>query len=830
MGSVTQEDVHHLEKFLENRGAVSVVDAVSIVARIVENAARPDAASLSSIATARRVLADLLENPSPNAIPKLLDICSLNTSFQVLDVFVLTSAAWKALVAAFISKGASCSTKTAFGVIQCALRSALMMLVRAVSVQHGIRSSDVPDIARCVKITKFYCINAAKCSKALLISENRNAPCSDGLADVLSHAMQLVAVTSHILLFDPVLDSSTLISIQEELCPLIGTALGCILHMMQQIPDDKSSATAVAVFIKCRDKFANTTNFLASCFEDIANHSFLLLAVLHVMRWEVSEIDPGDSNSLPLSQIQDRRWSFFKASLLPTLFQLCEHAYAELVLLRERTTGQPYLDTISSSVAQCIVLACGLRPKEDDRLSMIYFLLQQISDTNPAAAYVAHDGLQSMYENSFNDQGRENLIGLLCRYLRVAFAIESSHLDTRWIPLMTELLARHFNRFGTEKRLSHLLHWTPENEEKGRKRAMNDAPDPLTLRILSSLSTHVVNQVRDATSSGNSEQTIVDYKQESGLFQKLLIFLTEDENKSLSIEKAKDCISRMCTGEHTPAWAIPLIPFTSDTKSSNTTALGLISKELTLSESCAALHILQPASMTSKDIESVCRLSAFLLERHGYSIGPAIAAFVSRSSAMLHGSVSVADWQYLSDVLERTVITVSAAARKDPHWSVVSNLTFYHAALTLSHIRSLSAPQKDRKTLITLPERILPLAEEALERLKISKNASLTLGGRGLVNERLAAEREIRVVRARTRTLRRNENAFDLDLVESLRHARFGISETLCDLSNKNSTDANHIEVKSEIRSLQVLLDVASQLFPDPHDEPLSLKASEKDC
>eukprot|EP00178_Gracilaria_changii_P010079 TRINITY_DN2938_c0_g1_i1.p1 TRINITY_DN2938_c0_g1~~TRINITY_DN2938_c0_g1_i1.p1 ORF type:complete len:823 (-),score=99.76 TRINITY_DN2938_c0_g1_i1:936-3404(-) len=815
MGSVTDEDVHHLQKFLKSREAVGVVDAISIVARIVESAARPDAVSESSIRTAREVLADLHKNPSSHVIPKLLDICMVNTSFQVLDVFILTSAAWKALVAAFVSKDDSFPTETAFSVIQCALRSALMMLVRTVSVQHGIRSSDLPDIARCVRIAKFYLFNAAKCSKALLSWQNRDHSCIDLHADVLSHAMQLAAVTSHILLFDPVLDSSTLSNIQTELCPLVGTILGYIFHMIYHASGNKSSSKAVALFIKSRDKFAKTSNFLASCYEDITTHSFLLLAVLHVMRLQISQFGSEANDSAPRCDTLDQVWSFFKTCLLPTLFQLCEQAYAELIILRERTTGQTYLDTISSSFTQCVVVACGLRAKEDDRLSIVYFLLQQISDSIPASAHIAQECLQSIYEHTLTDNGRENLIAMVLRYLRVAFAIESSHLESRWIPLVTELLGIHFDRFGTEKKVSHFLCWTPREGKKERKETMGDRPDPLSLWVLSSLTDHMVNRLREAS---NTMQGNVDERhEESELFQKLLLFLISDEEGSLSPEELKKGVCKMCTSERAGAWAIQLIPYVLDAKSANAMALQRLALEAPLPEVCASLKILQPSSMTSKDIESVCKLSTSLLDRHGYTAGPAIAAFISKSSSMLHGSVSVADWQYLSDALDRTVWNVLAAVKKDPHWSILSSTTLYHAAVTLSNIRLLSVPQKDKQTLITLPDRILQLAEQELERLKISKHASLTLGGRGLVNERLAAEREIRVVRAKARTIRRNSSEYDM--VETLRMARLSISETLCDILNERSGGKNHLELKAEIRNLQVLLEAASQLIPDVQNE-----------
>ncbi|CAN8062107.1 unnamed protein product [Agarophyton chilense] len=813
MSSVSEEDVHHLQKFLESREVVSVVDAVSIVARIVENAARPDTDSPSSVAAARKVLSDLHENPSSTAIPKLLDICSVHARSQVLDVFILTSQAWKALVAAFVSRDASFSTEIGLGVIECALRSAFTMLVRAVSVQHGIRGSDVPDIARCVKITKFYCLNAAKCSKVLLSLKSRSNSGFDPFVDVLSCAMQLVAVTSHVLLFDPVLDSSTLTSIQEQLCPLIGTTLGSIMIMVHQVPDDESSSKTIGLFCKCLDKVAATQNFLVTCFEDLAVHSFLLLAFLHFMRLEVSEVDFEANNCVPPVNLSDRRWSLFRNCLVPSLFLFCGKAYAELILLRERATGQTYLDTISASAAQCIVLACGLRPKEDDRLDMENFLLQQISDSNPATAYVAHESLQSLYSGSLNDHGRLKFIAKLFQYLRVAFAIDSPHLDNRWIPLLTDMLEKHFEHFGTEKRLSHLLQWASTKGEVGNKKSMDDPPDQLTLRILSSLSRHMVNKRRESKSSDGCGGKEDVREEERELVEKLLTLLAGDES-GLVPHKLKDDICKVCSSESAPAWAIPLSPFLSDPKSVNERALKRISQEAPLSVVCSAFNILQPSSMTSKDMESICKFSGSLLERHGYSVGPAIAAFVARSSSKLHGSVSVADWQYLSDALEQTVLYVLSSVRKDPHWSVLSNMTLYHAAMTLSYIRGHSISDNDRKTVVTLSDRILPLAEEVLERLKVSRNASLTLGGRGLVNERMAAEREIRIVKGRTRNVQRYSDASDLDFAETMRVARLGILETLCDLLSKKSSEANH-NLKSEIRSLNVLLGLASQLFPD---------------
>ncbi|PXF40350.1 hypothetical protein BWQ96_09948 [Gracilariopsis chorda] len=815
--AVSEEDVRKLERFSTSHEDVSVEEAISVVSRIIENAALPSGATPSSVNAAKAVLSDLLQHPSPTAITGLLNICILSASIKILevavDVLVLSSAAWKALVAAFLREDASSSPAVAVQIITCALRSAIKMLIEVLSLQNGPKRPDPAYVSRCVRITKFYCINAAKCAKAFAKLNNFDGACVDSYGEMLANSMLLIALASHTLMFDNLLDSSNLENIRTEVCPYLSLTLRCIIRLLHCLPEVNSLHRVSVLFKQSVESFYKI-KFFDECFRTPGSvHSYLILAVVHVMRSESCPDRLQEGDITPHSDLGEWRWTWFRKSLLPLLFQLCDPAYPELVSLRDMESDNVFLDTISSVVASNIVAACRLRKDRDDRFRIVNSLLCQTSSPNPACAHISNQSVCALYDNALDEPAQDRLLTEVVAYLRLSIALNSNHAERRWIPLATELLAMHYTRHGSKRCLSHVMQRSLEMLGSKDMTGMGTAKDQVTLRLLSSLSVHLHTSSTSDLSQGNEHGV----KQQTALVQDVFTMLTGPEEVDKRFASMKVYVQEQSNRGDVYTWSHVLLPYLFDSKTTTDMALEHIKEPVHLEELCCALNSLKPSGMSSAELQLVCNCTATYFDKQELAAYPAIAAFISRNAAALGDSQSTTDIRCLCDVLELAVSSTNALkTNSEGRYAVLTSLTYYHAAMTIIRLHAPPCSRQKQDMQRKIHKTVLSKIKSTLKLIQWADGSSETHGGGEVMVVKLKIDREMRAYKKKASAFKRGRDVSVSDVKEHTKQARLVVSNAVDMLLNVNREGRTFDDdMKGEVESMQTMLFLISEFMSE---------------
>lgn len=815
--AVSEEDVQKLERFVASRQDVSVEEAITVVSRIIENAALPSGATPSSINAAKAVLSDLFQHPSPTAITGLLNICILSASIKILevavDVLVLSSAAWKALVAAFLSEDASVSPTIAVQIITCALRSAIKMLIEVLSLQNGPKRPDPAYVGRCVRITKFYCINAAKCAKAFAKMNKFDGACVESYGEMLANSMLLIALASHTLMFDNLLDPSNLENIRTEVCPYLSLTLRCILRLLYYLPKLENPHKVLILFKQSVECFYKIKLF-DECFRTPGSvDSYLLLAVIHIMRSECCPIRLQEGDAPTHGDLGDWRWTWLRKSLLPLLFQLCDRAYPELVSLRDRETDNVFLDVVSSVVASNITALCRLRKDRNDRFHMVNILLCQTSSPNPARAHISRECLCALYDTALDQPGQDRLLTEVVAYLRLSIGLNSNHVETRWIPLATELLAMHYMRHGPKKCLSRVMQSSLEMVGSRDTAALGTMEDQVTLRLLSSLSVHLhLNSASDLSQANEH-----GVKQQAALVKGVFTMLTGTENVDIRFAVLKVCIRERSTRSDVYRWSHALLPYLFNSKITNSMALEHIKEHVHLEELCCAFNSLEPSEMTSAEIQSVCNCTATYFTKQELAVYPAITGFISRNAAALADSQSTIDIRCLCAVLDQAVLAADEfKTNSEGRYALLTSLTNYHAAMTIIRLHSPPCSRKKQDMERKIHKTVLSKMESTLKLIQGAEGGSETHGGGEVVVVKLKMEREMKALKKKASAVKRGRDVSVSDVKEHMRQARLAISSAV-DMLLKLNLEGRTFDsdMKSEVESVQTMSFLMSHYFSE---------------
>lgn len=803
MAPVTDDDILLLQNFLRYPKSISPSLATLAVYRIVQEAATPAGVPKSVISVANSTLASLSTAASQSVITVLLSICELNRSSQVLDVFVLSSASWKAIVAACLAPSDTpYKPSIALDIISCAVKSASTMLLCGLSPK-GHEHNDITMLSRFVKIAKFYCINASRCAKAFGNNLKLHGTSVDALSKMLCDVLQLVASVSYILLFDHFELRSVHEDIRKDIAPLVGTILQSVLEMSHFLTKEPTLEKWTCTMSEAIKQMTDVRNISPNVRANIPIFLLRVLAIIQLMKLSVNGI--FHRNEKDQSQSLDRvSHALFCSVLLPGLFTCFNHAYAELTCLHERNSGVLFLDRVSAETAECVV---HFRTEESilgrGNLTLWDFLLEQISSSNAVSAYVSKEAVMSLasYDADNPTWSDDCLTAILC-CTRISLALESPHADTRWLPLATELTLHYVHAGKSVKGLV-------EESKKLNKLTIpfvfpQDRPitdDGLVLKLIARVCQQLCRE-EESESSINSKQP----QSGQSISCRILNAFGMDHLKLVTLVKSSTLAS---TGDmKTCEDAIPLLPHLLDAKSACGASLACLRRE---SSSCkaiiAAINTLNPSTMLPTAIKSVCRTATSAIERHGLVVCPAVSAFVSRASHTLHESVSLTDWQDLASLLERCILATRKLTGMEAEVAgSLCGAVMYHASNVLAVTRSIPHARSGH-THATLPECILEEVELSLQKMQEWTSMGNGNGKRELEEEAGAIEAE-RKIGKRRRVEGKQEVG---QVVLGIRRVREELMENFGTLFGGGDDVTGHDEIGKEITSLYMAMSCAAR-------------------
>ena len=688
MVTTLQDHVSLLQNFASNPATISPENAAEAILHITRAAAQ-SLAPKPAVTLAQTTLTALSKTPSVLTVPHLLSICE-HDPFEALDVFVLSSAAWKALVATVITSPPE--PHLAIRVIFCATLNATRMIAKCLQPSTHTTS----EVLRTVKIAKFYCLNAARCSKAFFnsIPHFQSTP----LSSLFTNLFDCVSLTTFVLLFD----RHALLPAHDELCsevlPLVTKTLKIILAMM-----------------------LNTThhaheNVVRGALESTGNHPTMqslrlphpvlhLLAILHTTRCLL------DSNQELYKTKESERAShaLVISFLIPNLFNCFDRAYEELILFREQS-GTAFLDTVISATLDIISAAVPCYENASQRSGALDFLLEQATSENAIQSYVAQEALLHLAkEQGKRDIWRDPIVMSVFACFRTSLSLNSRQ-TFRWQQLAVNLCQPFVqegitlrNLLIKSKRIFHCF----ENHEQDLSSQLLD--DPIAIPLIAHLC--------DSLASSEHDNPQEDINSQSHTKERLIQRVARifDVSTKTLTEHAKDLA--LTSTSHTAQSAVWLLPHLLDTTSVCGTAISILQRESGPSHMiCAALDILHPYTMKPNTMDAACTAASAALMKYGIAVCPAIASFVSKAAQCLGETVSLSHWQKLSALLETCLTTSSKGRDADsPKSQMVHGALLHHAALSLNAIRCSN--RSGRQTAATLPGNILNDAQDALNRL-----------------------------------------------------------------------------------------------------------------
>ena len=729
MVPTTTNDVTVLETFVHDRNKVTPQQAASIISRIVQDAASPTGTSKQEFSAAQIALAKLCKQPSREAIPILLPICENNTSFKVLNVFVLASATWKAIVAASIQADevVALHADVCIRIIQCAIASAQAMLSSGVLRND---TGDVTDLDRCVKIAKFYSMNAARCSKAFLNVLRDVRAVADILAQTLAKTLLLAGMLPFVSMFDGSVGQKDNDQIQREIAPLVGATLRNVLAIIgTKGTDGDVQQNIVSQSFECmsleREEVSAPGNNPLS--------SMKVLSSILLMRYAIS--DPKNDTSEQTIRASAVCSCTFRTVLVPKLFQSFDLSYAELVSLHDRQSNTLFLDIVSEIVSQLIGIY-GRREATDAEESCLMEddLLVYITSPNATSAHVAACSLlaflctsaklDSASETKQNE--RTFLDSLTCKILqctRTSMALLSQHTDTRWIPLSAQVLARYI-RAGM--RVDEIISASKE-EQMSKESGYNLVEDEFLIRILAPL----CNAMKSCSGNSRGDEVRQVVLNDNEVLSTLLQSTAINREKLLSV--VRDAALNHAKEDLCVA-ALSASRFTLHPTTRHGIAISLLTSGSNVRIATACVNAFQPAEMHMSVQHQVCGLINGAIERHGLHICPSVVALVSRAAESLGSSVSPPVWSGFARLLERSVHIAKSGGQEPMHGPVramLSASTMHHASVTLHYVSS-----KQRGNMnVSMPRSVLEDIEKVAEREMEWSNVEVDIGSRAaLVN------------------------------------------------------------------------------------------------
>lgn len=728
--TTTVHNLQNLKDFVQGSVFVPPTTAASAIAHVAHNTLASTDVSTEHVNLAKLALLELCRNPQFDTIPHLLTICENDFSIYNINAFLIASTAWKALTAACvnITDPAQMPCSQRFRILDSALNGAAKILVDILASDSRQREGvdGLAQVTRSLKVARFHCINAARCSKAFASLDKSGEECDDQIVTVLSTALYLTALTSLTCSFDASVPQSIRQFLIESIAPALGAASRSVLAMVAAVCKGESQRNGGCIVSTALANIVKENGLTNLATKELTNHALQIVAVLYLMHYSVSiNSDNNLEREGALNVSTSNRGgnvlcrSVFAPVLLPTLFAAVECSYAAVVTLREIESGCMFLDCISECIEKCLGrfhverYVCSGNGLQDS-------LFVEVSASNPARSLLAQRGIIQLMSGHQDVIRRKNLLLRVLHCARVSLSLCTGHFTGRWIPLASALAVLSMRRGD---HLGDVLReYLGDLEKVSSRRLQSDTSaidDPILLRLLAMMCEFALRR-RDIQQDGGVSK---DEEESSDPVQEVILSLGAHRAKLGSFVKGLLLgNSSACLADG----ALCALPYLLDEQSTLSTALACLKRKgWTIEVYQRILNMLDPGLMSSSAMRLACARMSDLIQTFGISMCAPVSAFIARAAIYLHQSVSLNDWQMLSRLLELAFSTLrKAAPTNDVRHALCRATVFYHAANALKVTNRISRASPGRQTQAAIPNSVLVVIEEAQEKIQLMSDAS----------------------------------------------------------------------------------------------------------
>lgn len=794
-------DAAFLASFVQSPTTVSAEQAASRVRHIIAAAASPSGATPASVQVAKQALQQFFKSPSHTIISHLLPACEDHVSCHLLDVFILSTAAWKAVTAAALQSvgEGTVDAATSLRILGFAIRSALSMLLRAVSVSKSPSGGE--DVVRHVKIAKFYSLNAMRCAKAFSTNIAIHAQLHECFSEVVMMALRIVGVLSYILLMQPPSMCTVWQELKNEIAPLIAGTFRSVLVLLRSLFDGDVISESISLVAKCVKEFSNSAAFEVDGCTPVRPPLLRTFGVLHFMRYAACDNNLSDSgNNEDMTVLR----ALFHPVFCPALFASLDMNYESFLTLREPTSHTPLIQTVSQVAAECLAIVnIHGGPKNCEVGVFENALLGEMSAVNPLRAYVAAETLVKIFEGLH--PWSERYVQLLITVLscaRVSYTLDSEHADCRWLNLATRLAILCVQEEGLL--LYALVVSRAESTTRCEKRIC--LSDAFALRIVAAVCELVTTRKQ-----GNGGADITQLSMDSSHDITTVLQALKLERSALQTF-VKKCLTDGSGESELTVIALLLLPHTFDSMSASTLLVNFIKRDTGAFFFNTALNMLQPSCMQPESMKESFQASSNAVKKHGLLVCACVAAFMSRWVHDSRKNAHSMDMTSLSGLLQEVINAVQRenGQTNTPDQAALRGATLHHAAQILSRCGSIYQNNQSLK----LAHAQLSVVEDAharwqlFEQLKKDEHGST----RDLDKEHdlIAAEKVFACRRGDRNAMPLSRN--DSSVLENVRCARESLVQVLASICKNGPAGAHRRDdIVSEIESLRYMITCASR-------------------
>lgn len=723
-------DDGRLREYAQGSASVCGAEVASTVCRIAERISCAGGITPESRDAARHALVKLACEPQPDALPALLTICEIGISLQVVDAFLLSSLAWKAVVP-------TCQKFSGTGCIppQVRLRTPLCAILSAKRLLYGIRRSgngSSPDPSglssaplKAVKISRFHCSNAAKCAKAFAEGGQWDASSEESLCQLLAAVLELSAYVLFLISFEESVTEELRHELQQSVCHGLGATLRFVLSIVSTFRQSNDVKDASAILCRAVDQIPEIKDD-SSVAPSISQGGLQLLANLHLMRYAVSETPKEDTvaQSDPPGH-SDEPGPFLCSDmliseLLPRFFQRLATEHKTLLVCRHAQTALQMPDVLCAAVEEWVLTAEANSDASClDRTRILEeLLLSQLTSSAATPALMAmRIILRIAGAEHSTAQRRQQLLILALRATRISLSVCPGHAERRWIPLAAALGHEIMKR--NEDLEEALRTYQADNvqsasEIQTEKTVDLQLGDPVVLRVTAALCGKLI---AEETENGSALVSPQRAEENVSILDRVVHSL--GLNRPQLVSFVKDVVLGNKDTGATAEAALYLIPYLMDARASSGAALVCLKREeSSIRIVQRAFNILNPAVMSPSATRTACNQASALIRKFGATICPPVTAFVARAAHSLRSTVPLSDWHYLSSLLNLAVSTLQPSGSEELGNRLRYAVLLSHTARVLHAISLSQNSDSDQSTRPMLPKPLMALAEEAQERLQ----------------------------------------------------------------------------------------------------------------
>lgn len=682
-------DLATLEAFDGSRASDAAAAAAAVTRALRQKPPVP-----AELAAARRALAVMLRGSvDAAAVAALVGACEAGVGVGVVDVFVVASDAWKVVVSAVVG-GALVDGRVAGSVLRAAAAGVACMVRDARGATGGVAG-------RLGKIARFHAVNAARCAKRFY---EAGVIADEELVGVL---FALVGSVMALVSFNREVPGAIVDDLRQNLVPALAATLRAVLAM---VPEEKFGQVVrgAAGLASVKEDFVIFPGFAAS--------TRGLLVLFYLMRMAVAEtpestaapdvaLAKSESRLSALAAIVSRCETCLENVLLPLFFELLGSSYNDSISLRMRGDNTPLFEIAAACVADgAVALDSSGSP------GVVSFLLTNLSSDNPLCGFAASEAIEAIArQRSASRHATDSLLLAVVAGAKLGLAAGCRYAIARWIPLACRIAAVYLEDGTSLDALSlcdNIAAVSDRSHNQGS--AATDTHDPAELRIIAGVCRLIIERRNARVEGGvgvDAQAVVHGVLSKVGVAPEVLSALV------------KSSLLANSQGGRIAEAAVFLLPFVCEPRAAAGAALACI-KRMSSPPTLiiAAFNSFNPGTMPGATLKAVPVEAVRIIKKHGPQVLPAVAAFVARAAASLHGNVSLAIWPELASLLE-TAVLYAAAPPAGAHPAICAAV-MHHAAATLAVTGSIPDAGRNRSTHAALPPSILRTVEAALTRAR----------------------------------------------------------------------------------------------------------------